>query len=279
MSESCNHDCASCSQNCADRKPESFRVAPHPMSRIQRVIGVMSGKGGVGKSFVTALLASEMKRRGHTVGVLDADITGPSIPKLFGVKGPAEGDQNGIYPVTSDSGIDIMSLNLLLDKETDPVIWRGALITGTVTQFWKDVIWADEEYLFIDMPPGTGDVTLTVFQSLPLSGIVVVGTPQDLVKMIVSKAVKMAQMMNVPVLGFVENMSYLKCPDCGKQIDLFGPSRSREVAQAFGIDTALRLPLDPVRAAACDEGRVECIREDALEPLIKKLEALPQKAG
>ncbi len=279
MSESCNHDCASCSQNCADRKPESFRVAPHPMSRIQRVIGVMSGKGGVGKSFVTALLASEMKRRGHTVGVLDADITGPSIPKLFGVKGPAEGDQNGIYPVTSDSGIDIMSLNLLLDKETDPVIWRGALITGTVTQFWKDVIWADEEYLYIDMPPGTGDVTLTVFQSLPLSGIVVVGTPQDLVKMIVSKAVKMAQMMNVPVLGFVENMSYLKCPDCGKQIDLFGPSRSREVAQAFGIDTALRLPLDPVRAAACDEGRVECIREDALEPLIKKLEALPQKAG
>ncbi len=279
MSESCNHDCASCSQNCADRKPESFRVAPHPMSRIQRVIGVMSGKGGVGKSFVTALLASEMKRRGHTVGVLDADITGPSIPKLFGVKGPAEGDQNGIYPVTSDSGIDIMSLNLLLDKETDPVIWRGALITGTVTQFWKDVIWADEEYLFIDMPPGTGDVTLTVFQSLPLSGIVVVGTPQDLVKMIVSKAVKMAQMMNVPVLGFVENMSYLKCPDCGKQIDLFGPSRSREVAQAFGIDTTLRLPLDPVRAAACDEGRVECIREDALEPLIKKLEALPQKAG
>lgn len=279
MSESCNHDCASCSQNCADRKPESFRVAPHPMSRIQRVIGVMSGKGGVGKSFVTALLASEMKRRGHSVGVLDADITGPSIPKLFGVKGPAEGDQNGIYPVTSDSGIDIMSLNLLLDKETDPVIWRGALITGTVTQFWKDVIWADEEYLFIDMPPGTGDVTLTVFQSLPLSGIVVVATPQDLVKMIVSKAVKMAQMMNVPVLGFVENMSYLKCPDCGKQIDLFGPSRAQEVAQAFGIDTAVRLPLDPVRAAACDEGRVECIREDALEPLIKKLEALPQKAG
>lgn len=279
MSESCNHDCASCSQNCAERKPESFRVAPHPMSRIQRVIGVMSGKGGVGKSFVTALLASEMKRRGHSVGVLDADITGPSIPKLFGVKGPAEGDQNGIYPVTSDSGIDIMSLNLLLDKETDPVIWRGALITGTVTQFWKDVIWADEEYLFIDMPPGTGDVTLTVFQSLPLSGIVVVATPQDLVKMIVSKAVKMAQMMNVPVLGFVENMSYLKCPDCGKQIDLFGPSRAQEVAQAFGIDTAVRLPLDPVRAAACDEGRVECIREDALEPLIKKLEALPQKAG
>ena len=279
MSESCNHDCASCSQNCAERKPESFRVAPHPMSRIQRVIGVMSGKGGVGKSFVTALLASEMKRRGHSVGVLDADITGPSIPKLFGVKGPAEGDQNGIYPVTSDSGIDIMSLNLLLDKETDPVIWRGALITGTVTQFWKDVIWADEDYLFIDMPPGTGDVTLTVFQSLPLSGIVVVATPQDLVKMIVSKAVKMAQMMNVPVLGFVENMSYLKCPDCGKQIDLFGPSRAQEVAQAFGIDTAVRLPLDPVRAAACDEGRVECIREDALEPLIKKLEALPQKAG
>lgn len=277
MSESCNHDCASCSQNCGERKAESLRVAPHPMSRIKRVIGVMSGKGGVGKSFVTALLASEMKRRGHTVGVLDADITGPSIPKLFGVKGPAQGDQNGIYPVTSDSGIDIMSLNLLLEKETDPVIWRGALITGTVTQFWKDVIWADEDYLFIDMPPGTGDVTLTVFQSLPLSGIVVVATPQDLVKMIVSKAVKMAQMMNVPVLGFVENMSYLKCPDCGKQIDLFGPSRVKEVADAFNIDTAVRLPLDPVRASACDEGRVACIREDALDPLIKKLEALPEK--
>lgn len=277
MSESCNHDCASCSQNCGERKAESFRVAPHPMSRIKRVIGVMSGKGGVGKSFVTALLASEMKLRGHTVGVLDADITGPSIPKLFGVKGPAQGDQNGIYPVTSDSGIDIMSLNLLLEKETDPVIWRGALITGTVTQFWKDVIWADEDYLFIDMPPGTGDVTLTVFQSLPLSGIVVVATPQDLVKMIVSKAVKMAQMMNVPVLGFVENMSYLKCPDCGKQIDLFGPSRVKEVADAFNIDTAVRLPLDPVRASACDEGRVACIREDALDPLIKKLEALPEK--
>ncbi len=277
MSDTCNHDCASCSQNCGDRKPESFRVAPHPMSRIKRVIGVMSGKGGVGKSFVTALLASEMKRCGHTVGVLDADITGPSIPKLFGVKGPAEGDQNGIYPVTSDSGIDIMSLNLLLEKETDPVIWRGALITGTVTQFWKDVIWADEDYLFIDMPPGTGDVTLTVFQSLPLSGIVVVATPQDLVKMIVAKAVKMAQMMNVPVLGFVENMSYLKCPDCGKQIDLFGPSRVKEVSEMFGIDTALRLPLDPVRTAACDEGRVECIREEALEPLLKKLEGLPEK--
>ncbi len=277
MSESCNHDCASCSQNCGERKAESFRVAPHPMSRIKRVIGVMSGKGGVGKSFVTALLASEMKRRGHTVGVLDADITGPSIPKLFGVKGPAQGDQNGIYPVTSDSGIDIMSLNLLLEKETDPVIWRGALITGTVTQFWKDVIWADEDYLFIDMPPGTGDVTLTVFQSLPLSGIVVVATPQDLVKMIVAKAVKMAQMMNVPVLGFVENMSYLKCPDCSKQIDLFGPSRVKEVAETFGIDTTLRLPLDPVRTAACDEGRVACIREDALDPLIKKLEALPEK--
>ena len=274
MSESCNHDCASCSQNCAERKPESFRVAPHPMSRIKRVIGVMSGKGGVGKSFVTALLASEMKRRGHSVGVLDADITGPSIPKLFGVKGPAEGDQNGIYPVTSDSGIDIMSLNLLLDKETDPVIWRGALITGTVTQFWKDVIWADEEYLFIDMPPGTGDVTLTVFQSLPLSGIVVVATPQDLVKMIVSKAVKMAQMMNVPVLGFVENMSYLKCPDCGKEIELFGKSRAEEMGKEFNLSPVMRLPLNPAVAQAADEGRIEFVREDAVCPLLDKLAAL-----
>ncbi len=277
MSEHCNHDCASCGQNCSERKPESLLAAPHPMSRVKRVIGVMSGKGGVGKSFVTALLASEMKRRGHGVGVLDADITGPSIPKMFGLKGPAQGDENGIYPVTSDSGVDVMSLNLLLDKETDPVIWRGALITGTVKQFWTDVIWRDADYLFVDMPPGTGDVTLTVFQSLPLAGVIAVATPQDLVKMIVAKAVNMAKMMNVPVLGLVENMSYLQCPDCGKRVDIFGKSRAEETARAFGLNPAVRLPLDPVRAAACDEGRVECIREDALNPLLEKLEALPEK--
>lgn len=277
MSENCNHDCAHCAQKCDDKKPESFLVAPHPQSRIKRVIGVMSGKGGVGKSFVTALLASEMTRRGHQTGVLDADITGPSIPKMFGIKTRAAGDENGIYPVASDSGIDVMSLNLLLEKETDPVIWRGSLITGTVLQFWKDVIWKDEDYLFVDMPPGTGDVTLTVFQSLPLSGIVVVGTPQGLVNMIVSKAVKMARMMNVPLLGYVENMSYLKCPECGHDTALFGPSRADAVAAEFGFPCAVRLPLDPVRTAACDEGRVECIREEALEPLLRRLETLPEK--
>lgn len=247
------------------------------MSRIKHVIAVCSGKGGVGKSFVTSALAVEMARRGHRVGILDADITGPSIPRMFGLKERATGDQNGVYPVTSDSGLEIMSLNLLLEKETDPVIWRGALITGTVKQFWTDVIWKDIDYLFIDMPPGTGDVTLTVFQSLPLDGVVVVASPQDLVKMIVSKAVKMADMMHVPVLGLVENMSYLNCPDCHKKIELFGPSKAAAVAEEFHIPVTAQLPLDPVFAQAMDEGRAECVRQEALNPLADKLEALPEK--
>lgn len=250
---------------------------PHLLSRIKHVIGVVSGKGGVGKSFVTGLLASEMTRRGFSCGVLDADITGPSVPKMFGIHERATGDQDGIYPVASAGGVQVMSLNLLLENETDPVIWRGALITGTVKQFWTDVIWKDVDYLFIDMPPGTGDVTLTVFQSLPIDGIVIVSTPQDLVKMIVGKAVKMAQMMNVPVLGLVENMSYLKCTECGKELPVFGKSRAEELGAEFNLSPVVRLPLNPSVAAAVDDGRIEQVREEALAPLAEKLAALPEK--
>lgn len=275
MSENCSHDCSSCSANCASRNPgEMPKDKPHLRSRIQHVIGVVSGKGGVGKSFVTGLLAAEMTRRGYSCGVLDADITGPSAPKMFGIHERATGDQDGIYPVSSQGGVQVMSLNLLLENETDPVIWRGALITGTVKQFWTDVIWQDVDYLFIDMPPGTGDVTLTVFQSLPVDGIVIVSSPQELVQMIVGKAVKMAKMMNVPVLGLVENMSYLKCPDCGKEIELFGPGRAAEMGKAFDLSPVVRLPLNPAAARAADEGRIEFVREEALNPLAEKLAAL-----
>lgn len=278
MSENCSHDCSSCSANCASRKPgEMPKDKPHLLSRIKHVIGVVSGKGGVGKSLVTGLLAAEMTRRGFSCGVLDADITGPSVPKMFGIHERATGDQDGIYPVTSAGGVQVMSLNLLLENETDPVIWRGSLITGTVKQFWTDVIWKDVDYLFIDMPPGTGDVTLTVFQSLPVDGIVIVSTPQDLVKMIVGKAVKMAQMMNVPVLGLVENMSYLKCTDCGKELPIFGKSRAEELGKEFKISPVARLPLNPSVAAAVDDGRIEQVREEALAPLAEKLAALPEK--
>lgn len=271
MAEECSHNCSSCSANCSSRQGEMPKDKPHLLSRIKHVIGVVSGKGGVGKSFVTGLLACEMTRRGFTCGILDGDITGPSIPKMFGVHERATGDQDGIYPVQSATGVQLMSLNLLLENETDPVIWRGALITGTVKQFWTDVIWREVDYLFIDMPPGTGDVTLTVFQSLPLDGIVIVSTPQDLVQMIVGKAVKMAQMMKVPVLGLVENMSYLKCPDCGKEISLFGPSRADDLAKQFGISPSVRLPLNPVVTAAIDEGQIESVRETAIYPLVEKL--------
>lgn len=277
MSENCSHNCSSCGANCASRKGEMAKDKPHLLSYIKHVIGVVSGKGGVGKSLVTGLLASEMTRRGFSCGVLDADITGPSVPKMFGIHERATGDQDGIYPVASQGGVQVMSLNLLLENETDPVIWRGSLITGTVKQFWTDVIWKDVDYLFIDMPPGTGDVTLTVFQSLPIDGIVIVSTPQDLVKMIVGKAVKMAQMMNVPVLGLVENMSYLKCTDCGKELAVFGPSRAEELGKEFHLSPVVRLPLNPSVAAAVDDGRIEYVREEALYPLAEKLAALPQK--
>ncbi len=271
MAENCSHDCANCSANCSSRSNEIPKFKPHLLSRIKHVIGVVSGKGGVGKSFVTGLLACEMTRRGFSCGILDGDITGPSIPKMFGLHERAQGDQDGIYPVASANGVQIMSLNLLLENETDPVIWRGALITGTVQQFWTDVIWKDIDYLFIDMPPGTGDVTLTVFQSLPIDGIIMVSSPQELVQLIVGKAVKMAQKMNVPILGLVENMSYLTCPDCGKELEIFGPSKVEKTAKEFGLPVAVRLPLNPAVAKAVDDGQIETVRQENINPLADKL--------
>lgn len=272
MSE-CNHDCASCSQNCGERKePQSLLEKPNPHARIKKVIAVCSGKGGVGKSLVTALLASAAQKKGLRAGVLDADITGPSIPKMFGVHARATGDQSGVYPVLSAGGVQLMSLNLLLDNETDPVIWRGPLITGTVKQFWSEVIWDDVDMLFVDMPPGTGDVTLTVFQSLPVDGIVFVTTPQELVGMIVQKAVKMAQMMNLPLAALVENMSYFVCPDCGKEHEIFGPSRAEQTAQTFHIPAVARLPLNADISAAADRGGVEGLSLPQLEPVLAALE-------
>ena len=274
MSE-CNHDCASCSQNCAERKePQSLLEKPNPHARIKKVIAVCSGKGGVGKSLVTALLASAAQKKGLRAGVLDADITGPSIPKMFGVHERAKGDQSGVYPVPSAGGVQLMSLNLLLDNETDPVIWRGPLITGTVKQFWTEVIWDDVDILFVDMPPGTGDVTLTVFQSLPVDGIVFVTSPQELVGMIVEKAVKMARMMNLPLAALVENMSYFVCPDCGKEHEIFGKSRVAETAQAFGIPATARLPLSPDIAAAADRGGVEGLSLPQLDGVLAAVEGL-----
>lgn len=272
MSENCSHDCASCSQNCAERT-EIQKFKPHVKSRIKHVIGVLSGKGGVGKSFVSGLLASAMAKKGFKCGVLDADITGPSIPKIFGIKEKAEAsaEGDGILPAQAKNGVKVMSLNLLLEHENDPVIWRGALITSAVGQFWTDVIWGDLDYLFIDMPPGTGDVTMTVFQSLPIDGVIIVTSPQQLVGMIVDKAVKMAGKMDVKVLGLVENMSYFKCPDCGKETELFGKSRLYETAGEFNISPAVKLPLDPAVAKACDEGRVFDVEEPALEALVNKI--------
>ncbi len=270
----CTHDCSSCGQNCGERKePQSLLAKLNPHARVQKVIAVCSGKGGVGKSMVTALLAAAAQKAGLQAGVLDADITGPSIPKMFGVHTRAQGDQSGVYPVRSSSGVQLMSLNLLLDNETDPVIWRGPLITGTVTQFWTEVVWDNVDILFVDMPPGTGDTTLTVFQSLPVDGIVFVTTPQELVGMIVEKAVNMARTMHLPLTALVENMSYFTCPDCGKQHELFGKSRVEETAKKFNIKATARLPLDPAIAAAADRGGVEGLN---LAPLAAVLEAVTQ---
>lgn len=257
MSENCTHDCSSCSADCSSRKPESLLKEPHAGSVIRKVIAVVSGKGGVGKSLTTSLLASYAKKQGKTVGIMDADITGPSVPKMFGVSGRATGDQTGINPVLTSSGIQMMSMNLLLEDETTPVVWRGPVISGAVQQFWTDVAWKDLDLLFIDMPPGTGDVPLTVFQSIPLAGIVIVTTPQDLVKMVVEKAVNMAAMMHVPVLGLVENMSYLVCPDCGKKIEVFGESKAAAIAQEYGIPAVSRMPLDTELSRLADAGRIE----------------------
>ena len=274
MSE-CTHDCSSCSANCASRQnPQDFHEPPHQLSSIKKVIGVVSGKGGVGKSMTSALLAVEMRRRGYRVGVLDADITGPSIPKLFGIHGRALGDENGIWPIQSRTGIDVMSVNLLLENEEDPVVWRGPVIAGAVKQFWQEVIWKDVDFLFVDMPPGTGDVPLTVFQTLPVDGIVVVTSPQELVSMIVGKAVKMAQMMNIPILGVVENMSYLVCPDCGKKIPVFGDSHLEETAGKYGVKVLAKMPLDPQLTACADGGAIEAYACDALAPAADAVAAL-----
>ena len=268
----CSHDCSSCGKGCSDQqKKESFLKEAHKKSSIKKVIAVVSGKGGVGKSLTTSLLASYAHKSGKNVGIMDADITGPSIPKMFGVSERASAEEDGLNTVLTPSGIQLMSMNLLLENENDPVIWRGMMIAGTVQQFWTDVIWRDVDLLFIDMPPGTGDVPLTVFQSLPLAGIVVVTSPQELVSMIVGKAVKMAEMMNVPILGIVENMSYLECPDCGKKISVFGESRVEEIAKKYQIPAFFKLPVNPSYANLADSGKIEDIKETKLSELYKKL--------
>ena len=271
-SENCSHNCSTCSSNCSSRKAESLLKQPHKDASVKKVIAVVSGKGGVGKSLTTSLLASYANKKGMSVGIMDADITGPSIPKMFGVKEHAMGDQNGIETVLSPSGMQLMSMNLLLDEETMPVIWRGMVISGTVMQFWTDVIWKDLDLLFIDMPPGTGDVPLTVFQSIPLAGIVIVTTPQDLVKMVVEKAVNMARIMHIPVLGLVENMSYLSCPDCGKEIEVFGQSKAKAIAEEYGIPAIARMPLDPQISKLADQGRIEDYDGSGLETIFAQIE-------
>ena len=265
MSE-CTHDCSSCGQSCASRTaPQDLHEKLNELSSVKKVIAVVSGKGGVGKSLVTSAMAVEMSRRGHKTAILDADITGPSIPKAFGLKERAKGNDFGIIPETTKTGIDIMSINLLLEHNTDPVVWRGPVISGTVKQFWTDVIWKDVDYMFVDMPPGTGDVPLTVFQSLPLDGIIVVASPQELVGMIVEKAVKMAELMNVPILGLVENMSYFKCPDCGKEHKIFGASHIDEIAERVGTRVLAKVPIDPDLRKSVDTGTVELFVGDWFE--------------
>ena len=257
MSETCGGNCSSCGEACSERKPESLQAQPNPKSKIGKVIAVVSGKGGVGKSTVSAMLATAMQRTGRRAGVLDADITGPSIPKAFGVSECASADEEGIYPAVTESGIQIMSVNLLLEHEDDPVLWRGPIIAGAVKQFWTDVVWENVDYLFVDMPPGTGDVPLTVFQSLPMDGILVVTSPQELVSMIVEKALNMSEMMHVPVLGLIENMSYFECPHCHEKLSIFGKSHVEESAQKYDIPHTAKLPIDPEFAAHCDKGDIE----------------------
>ena len=274
MSE-CTHDCSTCGQSCSQRtEPESLLQKPHEQSHIKKVIGVCSGKGGVGKSMVTSLLAVAMQRMGLKVGILDADITGPSIPREFGLKQKAEGNDTGIFPVRTTTGIDVMSLNLLLPNDSDPVAWRGPIIAGAVTQFWTDVIWGDKDVLFIDMPPGTGDVMLTVCQSIPVDAAVLVSTPQELVGMIVEKSIKMVDMLNIPVIGLVENMSYVQCPDCGKKIEVFGESHVNEIARQYGIPHTAALPIDRKLAASADKGMIELTNGDWLDEIANAIDQL-----
>ena len=271
MSENCTHDCSTCGANCPSRDKQSLLEKPHEGTSIKKVIAVMSGKGGVGKSLVTALLAVLAQRAGYKTAILDADVTGPSIPKAFGIRESAMGNDQGILPVESRTGIKMMSVNLLLEDETSPVVWRGPVIAGTVKQFWTDVLWGDIDVMFLDMPPGTGDVPLTVFQSVPVDGAVVVTTPQALVGMIVEKAMNMAGMMNIPVQGIVENMSYVVCPDCGRHVDVFGQSHADETAQRFGVPMLGKLPINGKLAAACDAGLIELFEGDWLDDMAKAI--------
>ncbi len=273
---SCNGNCSACGSDCADRTAESLLEKLNPKSSVKKVIAVVSGKGGVGKSTVTSLLAVAMARKGKRVGILDADITGPSIPTAFGVTECQGADSNGLYPALTRGGIQVMSINLLLDDPVDPVVWRGPVIAGAVKQFWTDVIWEDVDYLFVDMPPGTGDVPLTVFQSLPVDGVVIVTSPQDLVSMIVTKAVRMANMMHIPVLGFVENYSYLLCPDCGKKISVFGESHLDKIASEMGLPVLAKLPIDPDVAKSYDSGMMETVDTEAVAQVINAIEASEQ---
>ncbi len=273
MSESCTHDCSTCSQGCSEKQEPQFEQL-NELSSVKKVIAVVSGKGGVGKSLITSLLSVISQRNGNKTAIMDADITGPSIPKAFGIKENAEGNGDFLIPKTSKTGIDIMSLNLLLENETDPVVWRGPVIAGTVKQFWTDVLWKDIDLMFIDMPPGTGDVPLTVFSSLPIDGIVIVTSPQELVSMVVEKAVNMAKLMNIPILGIVENMSYFECSDCGKRHYIYGESNIDETAKNLGIDSVSKLPINPKLAAACDKGMIELFEGDWLDALSEKIQNL-----
>lgn len=269
MAEECSHDCGSCNQDCAQR---DMRKKPHELSNIKHVIGIVSGKGGVGKSMTTAMLSVIARRNGLNTAIMDADVTGPSIPKMFGITEKALGSDMGILPVMSKTGIEIMSMNVLLEEDTEPVIWRGPVIAGTVLQFWTDVIWNDVDFMFVDMPPGTGDVPLSIYQSLPLDGIIIVSTPQELVSMIVQKAAHMAEKMNIPILGIVENMSYAVCPDCGSKIELFGKSRAEELAQQFGIANVARVPFDPDLTNCADRGLIELFEGEYLDKLFLAVE-------
>ncbi len=276
MSEECTHNCSTCTQNCSSKEKQeknSLLAEQNASSNVKHVIGVVSGKGGVGKSLVTSMLATLMQRKGYQTAILDADITGPSIPRAFGIPvGCVEGSDLGMFPPKSKTGIEIMSLNLLVEEETKPVVWRGPVIAGAVKQFWTDVVWNEVDYMFVDMPPGTGDVPLTVFQSLPLDGIVIVSSPQELVSMIVEKAVNMAQLMNIPVVGLVENYSYVKCPDCGKEIRIFGESKIEELAEKHGLKLLSRVPMDPALAALCDKGVIELAEVDYFDAVADEIE-------
>ena len=274
MSEECTHNCSTCGSDCADRQAESLIAPVNKDSEVKKVIAIVSGKGGVGKSLVTSLMAVLMQRKGYDTAILDADITGPSIPRAFGIKEKAQAMNDVLLPVKSKLGTEIMSVNLLLENTTDPVIWRGPILAGTVRQFWTDVLWNKIDYMFVDMPPGTGDVPLTVFQSLPIDGIVVVTSPQELVSMIVEKAVKMAEMMNIPILGIVENMSYFECPECGKKHSIFGESHIDEIAKRYNISNVSKIPVNSKLSAACDSGSIELFDGDWLDNIVDAAEKI-----